>query len=62
VWSFVDEPWQYRVLDKLPPGVDRTLLEGAWQMTPTERLDAVVELVELGRDLADALAARRPGR
>lgn len=52
MWFFVDEPWQYRVLDRLPPGVDLDLLERAQHMTPTERLDAVVELLELGQELA----------
>lgn len=62
MWSFVEEPWQYRVLDQLPPGVDRTLLERALAMTPTERLDAAIDLMETGEALRAALASQRPRR
>jgi hypothetical protein len=61
VWFFVDEPWQYRVLDALPPGVDVAQLERARSMTPSERLDSVVEMMELGEELARAVEARRTG-
>jgi hypothetical protein len=55
MWFFVEEPWQYRVLDRLPSGIDRAQLEACRQLTPTERLDAVSELVELGEELRQAL-------
>lgn len=61
MWFFVDEPWQYRVLDALPPGVDVAQLERARSMTPSERLDSVVEMMELGEELARAVEARRTG-
>jgi hypothetical protein len=62
MWFFVEEPWQYRVLDRLPPGVDRAQLEAARRLTPTERLDAVVQLLELGEELRDSLAKKRETR
>ena len=55
VWFFVDEPWQYRVLDHLPAGVDRSQLEQTRKLTPTERLDAVVQLMELGEAVHQAI-------
>lgn len=58
MWYFVDEPWQYRILDRLSPGVDRAQLERTLQMTPTERLEAVVELMALGEELREALAKK----
>jgi hypothetical protein len=47
VWFFVEQPWQYRVLDALPPGVDEAQLERARKLSPSERIDALVELMEL---------------
>jgi hypothetical protein len=51
MWLPVDEPWQYRVLDRLPPGIDRAQLEAARRMTPTQRVEAMVRLVKLGEDI-----------
>jgi hypothetical protein len=62
MWWYVDEPWQYRVLDLLPPGIDHAQLERARSMSATERLDAVVELMELGEALAEAVAAEQRTR
>jgi hypothetical protein len=61
MWFFVEEPWQYRVLDQLKPGIDRAQLERTRQLTPSERIDAVVELMAVGEELQRALAhgARR---
>jgi hypothetical protein len=62
MWSFLEEPWQYRVLELLPPGVDRAQLAAAQRLTPTERLESVVALVELGNELRSALLAKEPRR
>lgn len=48
MWFPAEEPWQYRVLDQLPPGVDDAQLAQARRMTPTERVEAMCRLVELG--------------
>lgn len=48
MWFPPEQPWQYRILDRLPPGVDEAQLEQARRMTPTERVDAMQQLVELG--------------
>jgi hypothetical protein len=55
MWFFVEEPWQYRILDQLPPGLDRAQLERTLKMTPTERLEAVVHLIELGEALHEEI-------
>jgi hypothetical protein len=47
----IDEPWQYRLLDLLPPGVDRAQLEAALKLTPTERLEAAVRILELAEEI-----------
>lgn len=62
MWSFVEEPWQYRVLERLPPGIDRGQLEQMRRLTPTERLEAVVDLMELGEEMHQALQRRGPRR
>ena len=41
MWFPDGEPWQYRVLDAMPPGIDEAQLERNLAMTPTERLQAV---------------------
>jgi hypothetical protein len=60
MWSFVEEPWQYRVLDDLPSGVDRAQLERARELSPAERLDDVARLMALAAELQQALAAKPP--
>ena len=62
MWFFVEEPWQYRVLDRLPAGVDPAQLEATLKLTVTERLDAVAELVALGEELQKALARAKGAR
>lgn len=51
MWWPVDEPWQYRVLDSMPPSIDVEQLRRALAMTPTERVEAMRELMRT----ADAL-------
>lgn len=57
MWFPVEQPWQYRILDTLPPGVDIAQLEAARRMSPTERIEAMVRLVELGAEIRRARAA-----
>lgn len=62
MWFFADAPWQYRVLDSLPPGIDRAQLERARAMTPAERIDAATELMELAEAMQRGLEAARSRR
>jgi hypothetical protein len=62
MWRFAEEPWQYRVLDCLPSGIDHAQLERMRKRTPSERLDEVVALMEFGAELQDALAKARSRR
>ncbi|MGH7297584.1 MAG: hypothetical protein ACRELB_21785 [Polyangiaceae bacterium] len=56
MWRFVDEPWQYRVLDCLPAGIDLAQLERARAMSPGERIAAATELMEIAEALREAVA------
>lgn len=56
MWYPVDEPWQYRVLDAMPPGIDEGQLRAALAMTPAERIAAAEELARFAEELQ---AARR---
>jgi hypothetical protein len=58
MWRPVDEPWQYRVLDACPPGVDEAQLEAALRMTPAERIEAAQRLSEFAAELQQAMAKR----
>lgn len=51
MWRPVDEPWQYRVLDSMPPSIDVEQLRRALEMTPTERLLAMQELMRTAEEL-----------
>ena len=59
MWFPEDEPWQYRILDALPPGVDEAQLDAARKMTTTERIEAVIQMMELGEELQRAVAKSR---
>lgn len=60
MWTWVDEPWQYRVLDQLPPGVDLAQLRAALRLTPTQRVEAVVALMKVAEDLQAARKRKDP--
>ena len=51
MWWPVDEPWQYRVLDAMPPSIDEAQLRRALEMTPTERIEAMLELMRTAEAL-----------
>lgn len=61
MWRPVAQPWQYRVLDALPSGIDVAQLEQTRRMTPTERVEAMRRLVELGESMQRARKSRRSG-
>ncbi len=62
MWTFADAPWQYRVLDSLPAGIDRAQLERARAMSPAERIDAAMELMELAEAMRRGVDAARSRR
>ena len=51
MWRPVEEPWQYRVLDAMPPSVDIEQIKRARQMTPTERILTMMSLMEAAETL-----------
>jgi len=51
LWNPEEEAWQYRLLDRLPPGLDLVQLERSLRLTPTERLEAVRQMQKLAEDL-----------
>jgi len=46
MWHPVDEPWQYRVIDAMPPSIDLAQLERARAMSLTERILAMMNVME----------------
>jgi hypothetical protein len=62
MWRFIEEPWQYRVLDRLPQGVDPAQIAQMLKRTPTERLDAVVDFMLLAEEIRNALGKGRAGQ
>jgi hypothetical protein len=54
MWFPRDEPWQYRVLDALPAGVDEAQLREAKRLTPEERIARAEELARLAEELRNA--------
>ncbi|MBX3185636.1 MAG: hypothetical protein KF819_01420 [Labilithrix sp.] len=62
MWFYVDEPWQYRILDALPSGVDHAQLERARTWTPEERLEALERLMGIAAELQAAVAKAGPAR
>jgi hypothetical protein len=58
VWKPVEHPWQYDLLDRLPSGVDVTLIDEALALTPTARVEKAVSMMRL----ADAMRAARAKR
>ncbi len=61
MWRPVEEPWQYRVLDAMPPSVDPSQLAHALTMSPTERIEAMCDMVRTAEELRRGLAPRRKG-
>lgn len=57
MWYPVTEPWQFRVLDALPPSIDVAQLQAALAQTPTQRVEAAMRLNELAREIQNAARA-----
>jgi hypothetical protein len=55
MWRPVEAPWQYRILDAMPPSIDLAQLQRALQMTPTERILAMMKLMEAAEALRRGL-------
>jgi hypothetical protein len=51
MWRPVDEPWQYRVIDAMPPSIDIEQIKRALAMTPTERILAMMQAMEAAEAL-----------
>ena len=51
MWRPDEEPWQYRVLDSMPPSIDVEQLKRALAMSPTERIEAMCELIRTAEAL-----------
>ena len=51
MWRPVEEPWQYRVLDAMPPSIDVEQLKRARCLTPTERILAMMRMMEAAEAL-----------
>lgn len=54
VWYPQTEPWQYRILDALPKGVDDSQIRAALAMSATERVQAAIKLNELAETIRRA--------
>lgn len=55
MWRPCEAPWQYRVLDAMPPSIDPSQLSRALAMTPTERIEAMCALLRTAETLRTAL-------
>jgi hypothetical protein len=62
MWFPVEAPWQYRILDCLKPGIDEAQLARARAMSPTERIDAAIALMETAEAFQRALAKKKASR
>lgn len=58
MWRPVEEPWQYRVLDAMPPSIDPAQLARALAMSPTERIEAMLALMRTAEELRRGMAPR----
>jgi hypothetical protein len=58
MWFPPDEPWQYRVLDAMPPSIDLAQLARAREMSLTERIEAMCALVRAGEELRRGLVRK----
>ena len=57
MWYPATEPWQFRVLDALPPSVDVAQLQAALALTPTERVEAAMRLNAFAEEIRQAARA-----
>ena len=45
MWHPVEEPWQYRVIDAMPPSIDLEQIKRARALTLTERILAMMNVM-----------------
>jgi len=57
MWFPPEEPWQYRLLDVLPRGVDPDQLAADRRLTPTERVEKLQRLNAAAKVFRDAVKA-----
>ena len=48
-----ERPWQYELLDKLPPSLDESQLDENLKLTPTERLEKMLKMLRFLRGARD---------
>lgn len=58
MWRPVEHPWQYDLLDRLPPGVDVTLIDEALALTPTARVEKAMAMMRLAEAMREARGKR----
>jgi hypothetical protein len=51
MWRPAEHPWQYDVLDRLPPGVDERQMDHFLSLTPSERIDELQRLLDFAEPL-----------
>jgi hypothetical protein len=51
MWHPVEEPWQYRVIDAMPPSIDLEQIKRARALTVTERILAMMNVMEAAEAL-----------
>ena len=59
-WEPEGPAWQYVMLDKMPPSIDRTLIEENLKRTPEERVQALQAMVDLAEEVRRAREDRAP--
>ena len=51
MWRPAEHPWQYDLLDLLPPGIDEAQIDHFLLLTPSERIDELQRLVDFAEPL-----------
>jgi hypothetical protein len=62
MWRPVESPWQYRVLDATPSGIDLAQLEATRRLSPQERVVALMKLMQVVEELQLARKTAGPCR
>ena len=57
-WDAPDTVWQYELLDRLPPGIDQSLLDETLQLSPEERIERLQRLMEFVEEVTRASGSR----
>ena len=54
-----DKPWDVRIFEQVPPGVDETLIAERLKMTPTERVESMLQALLFAEEARKALHGNR---